>query len=253
MENPSANKSLSDSILEMTKSVTPSVSASASSSSASASSSAPASTASSSSGETSSGFLGLSLLTWVMIIVVLAFLGFNIFSYMAKGSDYLASGTEQVTRIFEPLIQKIFGTSVATASETVDVAAEGGKAVVSGTATGVNTGLSAVQDVTPNNASSSVHSTNVEEHNEEIEEAKNSLNNALNTSTKNTKSNTHNDQGDYEPHEASSSVHTGKAGWCFIGQDRGHRTCSQVSESDKCMSGDIFPSQEICINPRLRP
>ena len=46
---------------------------------------------------------------------------------------------------------------------------------------------------------------------------------------------------------------SGKAGWCFIGEDRGFRTCSEIGENDKCMSGDIFPSQEICMNPNLRP
>jgi hypothetical protein len=51
--------------------------------------------------------------------------------------------------------------------------------------------------------------------------------------------------------QASSG--SGKAGWCFIGEDRGFRTCSQIGENDKCMSGDIFPSQEICMNPNLRP
>ena len=61
---------------------------------------------------------------------------------------------------------------------------------------------------------------------------------------------------DYEAHEASSSLYggdrIGKAGWCYIGEDRGFRSCSQVGVNDKCMSGDIFPSQEICINPNLR-
>jgi hypothetical protein len=111
----------------------------------------------------------------------------------------------------------------------------------------VNTGLSAVQDVTPNKASGSVQSTSVEEDNQDMEEAKSSLNKALSKSKSN-------EDGDYEPNEAASSIHeTGKAGWCFIGEDRGHRTCSKVSETDKCMSGDIFPSQQICINPSLRP
>jgi len=43
-----------------------------------------------------------------------------------------------------------------------------------------------------------------------------------------------------------------KSGWCFIGEDRGFRSCIQVNENEKCMSGDIFPSQDICINPNLR-
>jgi hypothetical protein len=46
---------------------------------------------------------------------------------------------------------------------------------------------------------------------------------------------------------------SGKAGWCFIGEDREFRTCSQIGENDQCLSGDIFPSQEICMNPNLRP
>ena len=234
MENPSANKSLSDSILEITKSATQSADAAATSEAATTAE--------------SSGFLGLSLLTWLVIIMVLAFLGFNIFSYLSQGSAYLAAGTQEVTGIFAPLLRMIFGTSVAVTGETIDVAAEGGKAVVSTTATGVNTGLSAVQDVTPNKASGSVQSTSVEEDNQDMEEAKSSLNKAL------SKNKSNNQDGDYEPNEAASSIHeTGKAGWCFIGEDRGHRTCSKVSETDKCMSGDIFPSQEICINPSLRP
>jgi len=233
MENPSTHKSLSDSILEITKSATQSADVAAVTEAATTTE--------------SSGFLGLSLLTWLVIIMVLAFLGFNIFSYLSQGSAYLAAGTQEVTGIFAPLLRMIFGTSVAVTGETIDVAAEGGKAVVSTTAAGVNTGLSAVQDVTPNKASGSVQSTSVEEDNQDMEEAKSSLNKALSK-------NKSNEDGDYEPNEAASSIHeTGKAGWCFIGEDRGHRTCSKVSETDKCMSGDIFPSQQICINPSLRP
>jgi len=45
---------------------------------------------------------------------------------------------------------------------------------------------------------------------------------------------------------------TGKAGFCYIGEDRGIRSCIQVGENDQCMSGDIFPSRDICVNPNLR-
>jgi hypothetical protein len=68
----------------------------------------------------------------------------------------------------------------------------------------------------------------------------NSLNKALNTSKQK------DSQQDYEPHEAKSS------GWCYVGEERGSRTCAQVGVDDICMSGDIFPSQEICMNPSLR-
>ena len=43
-----------------------------------------------------------------------------------------------------------------------------------------------------------------------------------------------------------------KSGFCYIGENSGARSCIEVGEGDVCMSGDIFPSQEICINPNLR-
>lgn len=45
---------------------------------------------------------------------------------------------------------------------------------------------------------------------------------------------------------------SGKAGYCFVGEDRGNRSCVYVNESDTCMSGNIFPSKDKCINPTLR-
>jgi hypothetical protein len=45
---------------------------------------------------------------------------------------------------------------------------------------------------------------------------------------------------------------TSKAGFCYIGEDRGFRSCIDVGVGDVCMSGDIFPTEAICINPNLR-
>ena len=160
-------------------------------------------------------------------------MGFNIFVYLAKGS-------QAITDFFGPLIEKIFGITLSVTGQTVNVSAEGAKAVVSGTATTVNTGLSAVQDiVSPSTIKSHPVQTNPDTSSNDP------LNNALNKSQE--------ENMDYQAQEASSSVHSaGKSGWCFIGDDRGYRSCAMVNEDDKCMSGDIFPSQELCINPNLR-
>jgi hypothetical protein len=176
--------------------------------------------------------------TWIIIILILAFLGFNIFVYLAKG-------TQGVADFVAPISEKLFGASTTVAGQTVDVAAEGAKAVVSGTAGAVNAGLTAAQDITPNNATSSIKSQSVETQQTSIP-SDSGLNKALNSSQE--------QNMDYQAHEASSSVHSGRgeAGWCFIGEDRGFRSCALVNEDDKCMSGDIFPSQELCINPNLR-
>tara|TARA_B100000513_G_scaffold149690_1_gene69920 strand:- start:52 stop:615 length:564 start_codon:yes stop_codon:yes gene_type:complete len=40
--------------------------------------------------------------------------------------------------------------------------------------------------------------------------------------------------------------------WCYIGKDRTYRSCVKINQGDSCMSGEIFPSKDICINPNLR-
>jgi hypothetical protein len=44
----------------------------------------------------------------------------------------------------------------------------------------------------------------------------------------------------------------GKAGYCYIGEDRGFRSCVKVEAGDKCMSGQTFSRQDICVDPTLR-
>jgi hypothetical protein len=41
-------------------------------------------------------------------------------------------------------------------------------------------------------------------------------------------------------------------GFCYIGTDRGIRSCINVKPGDKCMSGHIFPRRDVCVNPTLR-
>jgi hypothetical protein len=41
-------------------------------------------------------------------------------------------------------------------------------------------------------------------------------------------------------------------GFCYIGYDNGQRECVDVYAGDVCMSGEIFPSLDICINPKMR-
>ena len=40
-------------------------------------------------------------------------------------------------------------------------------------------------------------------------------------------------------------------GYCFVGEDKGIRTCMEINVTDKCMSGNIFPNKSVCVNPNL--
>jgi hypothetical protein len=51
---------------------------------------------------------------------------------------------------------------------------------------------------------------------------------------------------------ATQKHQSGKAGYCYIGEDRGFRSCAKVEAGDKCMSGEVYARQDICIDPTLR-
>jgi len=55
-----------------------------------------------------------------------------------------------------------------------------------------------------------------------------------------------------KPDITGSRIQATKSGYCYVGEDRGFRSCVRVKSGDKCMSGDIFPTQAVCINPNLR-
>lgn len=44
-----------------------------------------------------------------------------------------------------------------------------------------------------------------------------------------------------------------KDGFCYIGYEKGHRVCTDVYQGDVCMSGEIFPTMDVCLVPSLRP
>ena len=201
-------------------------------------------------------------LTWVIIILILALLGFNIFFYLGEA-------TQDITDFFKPIIIKIYQILGLTTKNIVNVGLEDSRTLVNKTANVYDKTTTAIQNkinsssLLPSSTSTSVPSFTAKTSlsNDTFPEKKlsndvsesNTLNKALNTSTavKAGASTT-----DYEADESSSTIQRGaasKSGWCFIGEDRGFRTCAQVGVNDTCMSGDIFPSNEICINPTLRP
>jgi hypothetical protein len=224
--------------------------------------SSPTVSSTSSNSSNGKGFFGslfsVSITTWIIIILVLAFLGFNIFLYLAKG-------TQDITNFFAPIIAKILGAFAMVTGQVINTTATGAKAVVNTTADVIDTGLTGVQNVTQeatdfvsqnatqgNKASSSVGGTRLPNAIPTADVMQNNtLNKALNNS--NVKQNIGQSQ-DYLADDANSSIQKSqsKGGFCYIGDDRGNRSCMRVNENDSCMSGEIFPTNEICINPSLR-
>ena len=204
-------------------------------------------------------FENITLQTWIIILLLLAFLGINIFAYLAKGTQETVS---IFSNIFEPIF-KFFGyTTLATTKQTIETSATGattGINMVAGTTTdaidniiqtpvatsGTSTGVSS--NVPQGNISTSLPvQNNIQKNNTKIEKwREDALSKALESAEQK--------QSQVSPDDSRSSIQTtGKSGWCYIGDDQGLRTCSEIGVNDVCMSGDVFPSQSVCINPKLR-
>jgi hypothetical protein len=65
----------------------------------------------------------------------------------------------------------------------------------------------------------------------------------------NTYSNSSNVQPDTSDGILQKPIASGKNNWCLIGEYQKKRGCISVLEDDICMSGQLFPSKEMCLNP----
>jgi len=45
-----------------------------------------------------------------------------------------------------------------------------------------------------------------------------------------------------------SPIASNKTAWCLVGEDNGRRTCIDVQDQTKCLSGQIYPSQQDCLS-----
>jgi hypothetical protein len=208
-------------------------------------------------------FSNITWQTWLIIILILALLGINIFIYLAKGTGAVA---EFINTYFGPVL-KFFGITVLeTTKQTINVAATGTKAGVDAVADTTTGAIDYVEKGATNTTTmnTTTNTTNtykakqttgtqqnampvqqqIQEGGSVSEWNQDNLDNALNDASKNSEP---------QPDQSISTVQSsGKAGWCYIGMDRGTRACSEVGVNDMCMSGNIFPSQDICMNPNLR-
>lgn len=212
-------------------------------------------------------FKNISWKTWILIIIIFAILGFNIFIYLAKGTQWFANFVNQITNWFSGL----FGNNISdTAKQTINVSATGAKAGIdvaantttdtidytssrgeNNTNTNTNTNTSNnTSNISGSPAYTSQPGQPIQNTNTNLEQMQaDSLNKVLNNSNQ---LNSNQSQGVQADDSYSSIQSSGKSGWCLIGEDQGIRSCMQVGVNDQCMSGDIFPTNDVCVNPNLR-
>jgi hypothetical protein len=156
-----------------------------------------------------------------LIVLALAFLAYNVYLYYYEGTDILG-------KFFG---MGIVGTGKVTQA-TVDVAAKGTKDTV-------NVAQEVTRDVT----------TKVEEVGQSIE---NRADNRVAKAIEGPDNLNDNDETKADLSTESEIQQPKQSGYCYIGTDRTFRSCVKMNTGDTCVSKQVFPTNDICINPSLR-
>ena len=214
-----------------------------------------------------------------VIVLVAHYAGFNVFGYLGKGTDAIGNAVfpvwEKILGWWASLLEMLGYGAVEQGKDLGRVAAKGTQSVAREVGEGAEevehllddeeddaAGVQPSESVSGGKKSKNGEkpitkaSALSEDENDldtsiESSELKRSINNTQPTSDELEKA------GAYKPNDIFSgapkaSPGTNKSGWCYIGTYSGYRSCSRVGEADKCMSGDIFPTHDVCVNPNLR-
>lgn len=212
---------------------------------------------------------------WLFIfifIIGLAFLGVNLVAYLAEGTQIFADITVPLVGWFG----QMFGTAaLETTGQTVKASSAGAKDAIDILAGTTLAGVGAIQQTTglsPGNRASppqnqNIHFQQYAENNQmtginsgkRVGQHVSTLDNdtdtpdSLTKALQNSVQNMTEYSASYSADDTTSSVQVrAKAGWCLVGEEKGARNCIEVGSNDQCMSGDIFPTHAVCVNPRLR-
>lgn len=181
------------------------------------------------------------------VVFILMLLGINIFYYLGDAVDFTSD-------IMDPIYKFIGYETSGVVKQTVSTSAKGANRAIDVTANTTKGVINVTEDVVDNTFPSGDSTMSKSNSNREINAKTNVSETKLNTRPTISQDNVRASNEDDDPLVINSVASKGGSslGFCYIGEDRGNRSCVEVDESELCMSGEIFPSRNICINPNLR-
>jgi hypothetical protein len=169
----------------------------------------------------------------LLILLILSFLGINI---LAIFGNFI----QTIVNIFGPLVTQILSVFGYTAGTLIDKSAE----IVTDTAkTGIDIAggtVGSIGDLIKDASRPGVD-----------EKAKQQLDQSINFSKHSEKPSFKQPEADSSTNPIQKPITSNKAGWCLVGEYEGRRGCIQVGQEDKCLSGQVYPNQKMCLNPTL--
>jgi hypothetical protein len=167
------------------------------------------------------------------VLLILSFLGINIL-------DVVSNIIKAIIALFGPIVGQLLAVFGYTSGTLINKGAD----VVSDTAkVGIDIAEGTIQNI--GNLLISASSGNVPANLTQINPLDIKLSQDKPTSAPTQPAEDTSENPIQKPISAS------KSGWCLIGEYENRRGCIEVGEQDKCLSGQIFPNQKMCLNPTM--
>lgn len=181
---------------------------------------------------TSTGESGISknlLIVILILLLIFSFLGINIL-------NILGNFIQTIIGVFGPLVSQILSVFGYTTGVIIDKSAD---VVTSVGTAGVEIAGGTLNSVGDLLISASQGNIN--------QQAKNQLDQSLNGSGYASRQ----AKPDSTANPIQNPISSNKTQWCLVGEYQGRRGCIEVADQTKCLSGQIFPSQQMCVNPAM--
>lgn len=168
----------------------------------------------------------------LLIVIIISALGFNILAYLARGTDYVSA-----------IVEKVAGFLPGGIGRTLQLSARG-------TALGGEVAAGTIEDVEKIVTGASPTTDNAPMKHKDIWEKRDeTLADAIDKRQMPDIS----PSMQHLPDRSDSSIQNQSGGkWCYVGSDRGYRSCVEMKDNQPCISGNIFHSKMKCVNPEIR-
>ena len=181
-----------------------------------------------SSNEGSNMFSGKNLIITILTaLLILSFLGINLLSSIG---DFI----QLISNIFGPLfiqILSVFGYTTGTViDKSTGVVTDVAKSGIDLAGDTIQSAADLLKDASRGNVNT-----------DSVSKLDSAINKSKGTSNLPTPDNS------VDP--IQKPITAGKTNWCLVGEYQGKRGCISVNDSSQCMSGQVFPTQNMCLNP----
>lgn len=171
------------------------------------------------------------IITFLVLLVILSFLGINLL--VVSGNIF-----DQLKDTFLPWVEKLFAMFGYSGAILLDKTADASTDAIKFSADIANGAVGSLSDLMIKASKQKL------DGDEQLSLDKTlTFNKPLCSSSP---------QPDSAVSNTQTPISSGKQQWCLVEENGAQRQCLAIDQMDKCMSGQVFPTQRMCLNPNIQ-